>query len=107
MPSGAGRKQRDIVPEAQLGWAADTRHDFWVVSYLACQRASQTTVPLILQTLRTVLSQGVEIQLKILQTLVSLLTNCKDIHNDMLAEVGPTLAHPLLEGQLPREEDPY
>ena len=57
----------------------------------------QTTVPLILQTLRTVLSQGVEIQLKILQTLVSLLTNCKDIHNDMLAEVRPAHRTPLPE----------
>lgn len=43
-------------------------------------------MPLILSTLRTVLSQGVEIQLKILQTLVSLLTNCKDIHGETLAE---------------------
>lgn len=50
----------------------------------------QVTVPLILQTIRTVLSQGVEIQLKILQTLVSLLTNCKEIHHDMLAEVWST-----------------
>jgi Dimerisation and cyclophilin-binding domain of Mon2 len=47
----------------------------------------QSTVPLILNTLRSVVSQGVEIQLKILQTLVSLLTNCKDIHGDLLAEV--------------------
>lgn len=44
-------------------------------------------MPIILTTLRSVLSQGVEIQLKILQTLVSLLTNCKDVHNELLAEV--------------------
>lgn len=45
-------------------------------------------MPSILSTLRSVLAQGVEIQLKILQTLVSLLTNCKDIHGDTMAEVS-------------------
>ncbi|GAA99507.1 uncharacterized protein L969DRAFT_86766 [Mixia osmundae IAM 14324] len=42
----------------------------------------------VLQTLRSVLSQGVEIQLKILQTLVSLLTTANAvIHGEMLAEL--------------------
>lgn len=48
---------------------------------------SQAAVPVILQTLRSVLSQGVEIQLKTLQTLVSLMTNCKGIHGAILSEV--------------------
>lgn len=43
-------------------------------------------MPQILQTLRNVLSQGVEIQLKILQTLVALLTNCPGIHGPVLAD---------------------
>lgn len=50
--------------------------------------STQVTVPIILTTLRSVLSQGVEIQLKTLQTLSSLLTNCKEIHGDLLAEVS-------------------
>ena len=45
----------------------------------------QSSIPLILQALRTVFAQGVEVQLKILQTLVSLLSNAS-IHDDLLAE---------------------
>ncbi|KAG8692675.1 hypothetical protein FRC09_011038, partial [Ceratobasidium sp. 395] len=46
----------------------------------------QTSVPSIISVLGDAISQGVDIQLKILQTLLSLLTNFPDIHDDLLGE---------------------
>ncbi|KAG8736515.1 hypothetical protein FRC10_009226 [Ceratobasidium sp. 414] len=46
----------------------------------------QTSVSSIISVLGDSISQGVDIQLKILQTLLSLLTNFPDIHDDLLGE---------------------
>lgn len=43
-----------------------------------------SALPEVLTTLNTVSGQAVEIQLKILQTLLSILTYCKDMHGDVL-----------------------
>jgi hypothetical protein len=41
----------------------------------------------VIQTLASVINQGVDIQLKVLQTVLSLLTHCNDIHGEVLGEV--------------------
>ncbi|EUC64796.1 MON2 peripheral membrane protein, putative, partial [Rhizoctonia solani AG-3 Rhs1AP] len=46
----------------------------------------QSSVPSIISVLSDSVSQGVDIQLKILQTLLSLLTNFPDIHDGLLAD---------------------
>ncbi|CAG8772231.1 212_t:CDS:2, partial [Dentiscutata heterogama] len=45
-----------------------------------------SSVKTILKTLNEALSQNVEIQLKILQTIPPLLSNYKELHGDLLAE---------------------
>lgn len=49
----------------------------------------QAAVPALLQTLLLAVNQGVEIQLRIIQTLLLMMTYCPDIHQDVLGEVGP------------------
>ena len=51
----------------------------------------QTSIPSIISVLADSISQGVDIQLKILQTLLSLLTNFPDIHDELLGEVSESL----------------
>ncbi|CAG8574494.1 6023_t:CDS:2 [Paraglomus occultum] len=46
----------------------------------------ETSIKMILKTLNDIVSQGVDIQLKILQTLPSLLSNYDSLHGDLLAE---------------------
>ncbi|KAG2037160.1 hypothetical protein BDR03DRAFT_397357 [Suillus americanus] len=46
----------------------------------------QSAVALIVSTKNDVMSQGVDIQLRILQTLVSLITNFPSIHGELLVE---------------------
>jgi hypothetical protein len=48
----------------------------------------QTSLPLVLQTLSNVSSQGVDIQLKILQALLSILTYNPDAHGEILGHVS-------------------
>lgn len=47
---------------------------------------SQNAIQVVLKTLNDIMSQGVEIQLKILQTILPLLTNY-NVHKESLAEV--------------------
>jgi hypothetical protein len=47
----------------------------------------QTSISSIISVLSDSISQGVDIQLKILQTLLSLLTNFPDIHDNLLGDV--------------------
>ncbi|KAG9118878.1 hypothetical protein FRC07_006393, partial [Ceratobasidium sp. 392] len=53
---------------------------------ISMRAVPQTSVPSIISVLGDAISQGVDIQLKILQTLLSLLTNFPDIHDDLLGE---------------------
>ncbi|KAL0948488.1 hypothetical protein HGRIS_011055 [Hohenbuehelia grisea] len=46
----------------------------------------QSAVPVIIRTMGDAMNQGVDIQLRILQTMVSLLTNFPDIHGELLGD---------------------
>jgi Dimerisation and cyclophilin-binding domain of Mon2 len=54
---------------------------------IALKAVPQSAVPLIVSTMNDAVSQGVDIQLRILQTLVSLITNFSSIHEELLGEV--------------------
>jgi hypothetical protein len=54
---------------------------------IALRAVSLSTIPAIIQTMNDCMSQGVDIQLKILQTLLSLITNFPTIHGRLLANV--------------------
>ena len=58
---------------------------------IALKAVPQSAVPLIINTMSDAMSQGVDIQLRILQTLVSLITNFPSVHGELLGEVGFTL----------------
>lgn len=45
-------------------------------------------MPTVLQALTAVINQGVDIQLRILQTLLAVLTHCGDVHGDVLGSVS-------------------
>ncbi|KIK97811.1 hypothetical protein PAXRUDRAFT_824529 [Paxillus rubicundulus Ve08.2h10] len=53
---------------------------------IALKAVPQSAVPLIISTMSDAMSQGVDIQLRILQTLVSLITNFPSVHGEMLGE---------------------
>ncbi|KAF8606647.1 hypothetical protein BDV93DRAFT_553804 [Ceratobasidium sp. AG-I] len=53
---------------------------------ISMRAVPQTSIPSIISVLADSISQGVDIQLKILQTLLSLLTNFPDIHDELLGE---------------------
>ncbi|KAI0073983.1 hypothetical protein K474DRAFT_1774330 [Panus rudis PR-1116 ss-1] len=53
---------------------------------IALKAVPQSAVPLIINTMSDCMNQGVDIQLRILQTLLSLITNFPAIHGDLLAE---------------------
>ncbi|KAF8345051.1 hypothetical protein F5887DRAFT_1282803 [Amanita rubescens] len=53
---------------------------------IALKAVPRSAVPLIINTMRDAMSQGVDIQLRILQTLVSLITNFTAIHDELLGE---------------------
>ena len=55
---------------------------------IALKAVPQSAVPLIINTMSDCMNQGVDIQLRILQTLLSLITNFPAIHGDLLGEVG-------------------
>jgi Dimerisation and cyclophilin-binding domain of Mon2 len=54
---------------------------------IALRAVSLSAIPAIIQTMNDCMSQGVDIQLKILQTLLSLITNFPTIHGGLLADV--------------------
>ena len=54
---------------------------------IALKAVPHSAVPLIVNTMRDAMSQGVDIQLRILQTLVSLITNFTAIHDRLLGDV--------------------
>lgn len=47
-----------------------------------------SAVPVIVNTMGDCINQGVDIQLRILQTLLSLLTNFPSVHGELLGDVG-------------------
>ncbi|KAF9222197.1 hypothetical protein BS17DRAFT_195192 [Gyrodon lividus] len=53
---------------------------------IALKAVPQSAVPLIISTMSDAMSQGVDIQLRILQTLVSLITNFPSVHGEMLGD---------------------
>lgn len=53
---------------------------------IALKAVPKSAVPLIINTMSDAMSQGVDIQLRILQTLVSLITNFPSVHGDLLGE---------------------
>ena len=54
---------------------------------IALKAVPKSAVPLIITTMSDAMSQGVDIQLRILQTLVSLITNFPSVHGELLGEV--------------------
>ena len=54
---------------------------------IALKAVPQSAVPLIINTMSDAVSQGVDIQLRILQTLLSLVTNFPEVHGDLLGDV--------------------
>lgn len=54
---------------------------------IAMKAVPQSAVPLIIATMNDCVSQGVDIQLRILQTLLSLITNFPAVHGALLGEV--------------------
>ncbi|KAJ8092074.1 Endocytosis and vacuole integrity protein [Marasmius tenuissimus] len=53
---------------------------------IALKAVPESAVPLIIKTMSDAMSQGVDIQLKILQTLLSLITNFPTIHGTLLGD---------------------
>ncbi|KAJ3522926.1 hypothetical protein NM688_g8802 [Phlebia brevispora] len=53
---------------------------------IALKAVPQSAVPLIINTMNDCMNQGVDIQLRILQTLLSLITNFPAVHGDLLEE---------------------
>jgi hypothetical protein len=62
---------------------------------IALRAVSLSAIPAIIQTMNDCMSQGVDIQLKILQTLLSLITNFPTIHGRLLADVRAFVLCPL------------
>jgi hypothetical protein len=54
---------------------------------IALKAVPQSAVELIIKTMSDAMSQGVDIQLRILQTLLSLVTNFPAVHGSLLGEV--------------------
>jgi hypothetical protein len=54
---------------------------------ISLKAVPRSAVPRLVTTMNDAMSQGVDIQLRILQTLVSLVPNFPDIHGNLLGEV--------------------
>jgi hypothetical protein len=54
---------------------------------ISLKAVPRSAVPLIINTMSDAMSQGVDIQLRILQTLVSLIPNFPAIHGELLGDV--------------------
>ncbi len=55
---------------------------------IALKAVPQSAAPSIIGTMSDCMSQGVDIQLRILQTLLSLITNFPSVHGELLGDVG-------------------
>lgn len=55
---------------------------------ISLRAVPQSAVPHIITTMSDAMSQGVDIQLRILQTLVSLIPNFPHIHGELLGDVS-------------------
>ncbi|KAI0755502.1 hypothetical protein C8Q74DRAFT_1304103 [Fomes fomentarius] len=55
---------------------------------IALKAVPQSAVPLIIATMSDCINQGVDIQLRILQTLLSLITNFPAVHGQLLGDVS-------------------
>lgn len=55
---------------------------------ISLQAVPQSVVPMIIKTMNDCMSQGVDIQLRILQTLLSLITNFPAVHGPLLGDVS-------------------
>jgi len=62
---------------------------------ISLRAVSLSAIPAIIQTMNDCMSQGVDIQLKILQTLLTLITNFPTIHSRLLADVRVFVLCPL------------
>jgi hypothetical protein len=69
---------------------------------IALKAVPQSAVALIVSTMNDAMSQGVDIQLRILQTLVSLITNFPSIHGELLGEVRSVYPSRYLSDYLPK-----
>ncbi|KAG1875786.1 guanine nucleotide exchange factor in Golgi transport N-terminal-domain-containing protein [Suillus subluteus] len=67
---------------------------------IALKAVPQSAVALIVTTMNDAMSQGIDIQLRILQTLVSLITNFPSIHGELLGEVRTVYYSRYLSGYL-------
>ena len=59
---------------------------------ISLRTVSLSAVPATIQTMNDCMSQGVDIQLKILQTLLSLITNFPAVHGRLLANVRTSVS---------------
>jgi hypothetical protein len=57
---------------------------------IALKAVPQSSIQLIINTMGDAMSQGVDIQLRILQTLLSLITNFPSVHGELLGDVSNT-----------------
>lgn len=55
---------------------------------ISLKAVPQSAVPVIVNTMGDCINQGVDIQLRILQTLLSLITNFPSVHGELLGDVG-------------------
>lgn len=55
---------------------------------IALKAVPQSAVPLIISTMTDAVSQGVDIQLRVLQTLLSLVTGFPAVHGSLLGDVS-------------------
>lgn len=55
---------------------------------ISLKAVPQSAVPVIISTMGDCINQGVDIQLRILQTLLSLITNFPSVHGELLGDVG-------------------
>lgn len=55
---------------------------------ISLKAVPQSAVPVIINTMGDCINQGVDIQLRILQTLLSLITNFPSVHGELLGDVS-------------------
>jgi len=55
---------------------------------ISLKAVPQSAVPMIVNTMGDCINQGVDIQLRILQTLLSLITNFPSVHGELLGDVS-------------------
>lgn len=55
---------------------------------ISLKAVPQSAVPIIVNTMGDCINQGVDIQLRILQTLLSLITNFPSVHGELLGDVS-------------------